>query len=178
MGKKESKRQGKSIPKTTEEKIYPFGLGLAIKDRRKKLGLKIYELANRAGVNPVYITQIEKGFRIPSPHVLQNILEKGLKASQEDINKLSKTYTKQRYSALYDMVGLDKIGTAIETTGEGNRDLAKRIAEAVTLYLNKNNPDKIPSKTHIEGVIEKVLIEAGYHSTARHYISSRKNKDS
>ena len=47
--------------------------GKAIREQRKKLKLKVYELANKVGVNPVYITQIEKQGKLPSLEVVKKI---------------------------------------------------------------------------------------------------------
>lgn len=48
-------------------------LGKAIRETRKEKKLKVYELAKKAGVNPVFITQIEKSCRFPSEKVLDKI---------------------------------------------------------------------------------------------------------
>ncbi len=48
-------------------------LGELIRKRRTELGLKVYELADKAGVNPVYITQIEKHGKLPSDAVFSKI---------------------------------------------------------------------------------------------------------
>jgi len=40
--------------------------GAALRERRKLSELKVYELAKKVGVNPVYITQIEKHGMLPS----------------------------------------------------------------------------------------------------------------
>lgn len=48
-------------------------LGKVIRKRRKELGWKVYELANKAKVKPEFITQIEKGHRLPSETVLKTI---------------------------------------------------------------------------------------------------------
>jgi len=53
-------------------------IGMIIREERKKLGLKVYELAKMVGVDPVYITRIEKHNRMPSIIVYLNI-EKFLK---------------------------------------------------------------------------------------------------
>jgi len=52
-------------------------LGMIIREYRNKLGLKVYELAKTVGVNPVYITKIEKHNDLPSIVVYMNI-EKAL----------------------------------------------------------------------------------------------------
>ncbi len=48
-------------------------LGTAIRKRREYVNLKVYELERKAGVNPVYITQIEKHDKLPSPPVMKRI---------------------------------------------------------------------------------------------------------
>lgn len=48
-------------------------LGEAIREHRKKLKLKVYELAKKVGVEPEFITQIEKGRRLPSEKILAKI---------------------------------------------------------------------------------------------------------
>ena len=48
-------------------------IGEKIRKRRKELGLKVYELAEKVGVNPVYVTQIEKHNKLPSIEVFIKI---------------------------------------------------------------------------------------------------------
>jgi transcriptional regulator with XRE-family HTH domain len=48
-------------------------LGKAVRKRRIERGLKVYELARRVGINPVYITQIEKHGKLPSIPVMEAI---------------------------------------------------------------------------------------------------------
>ncbi|MHC4123956.1 MAG: helix-turn-helix domain-containing protein [Planctomycetota bacterium] len=50
-------------------------LGQKIRKRRQELDLKVYELAKKAGVNPVYITQIEKHNKLPSLKILKGIVD-------------------------------------------------------------------------------------------------------
>ena len=50
-------------------------LGVTIRKSRKELALKVYELANEVGIKPVYITQIEKHGKLPSPAVMKKISE-------------------------------------------------------------------------------------------------------
>ena len=50
-------------------------LGQKIRKRREELGLKVYEFAKKVGVNPVYITQIEKHGKLPSLKVLKAIVD-------------------------------------------------------------------------------------------------------
>lgn len=48
-------------------------VGMIIREHREKLGLKVYELAQMVGVDPVYITRIEKHNKLPSIIVFLNI---------------------------------------------------------------------------------------------------------
>lgn len=50
-------------------------IGVKIRQRRQELGLKVYELAEKVGVNPVYITQIERHGKLPSSEVFLKIEE-------------------------------------------------------------------------------------------------------
>ncbi|MBN2831437.1 MAG: helix-turn-helix transcriptional regulator [Candidatus Omnitrophica bacterium] len=73
-------------------------LGAAIRKRREELKFKVYELADAVGVDPVYITRIEKHSRLPSPLIMEKI-SKAL--SDED---LFKTYLKLKYPMVYQRV--------------------------------------------------------------------------
>ena len=48
-------------------------VGTLIRKRRQELGLKVLEIAKKVGVNPVYITQIEKHNKLPSYNVFMKI---------------------------------------------------------------------------------------------------------
>ena len=48
-------------------------LGISIRDHRKKKGLKVYQLADKVGVSPEFITEVERGYKYPSPKVLTKI---------------------------------------------------------------------------------------------------------
>jgi transcriptional regulator with XRE-family HTH domain len=73
-------------------------LGAAIRKRREELNFKVYELADAVGVDPVYITRIEKHGKLPSPIIMEKI-SKAL--SDED---LFKTYLKLKYPMVYQRV--------------------------------------------------------------------------
>jgi len=47
--------------------------GKAVRKQRLKRGLKVFQLADHTGVDPVYITQIEKHGKLPSPAVAERI---------------------------------------------------------------------------------------------------------
>ena len=71
--------------------------GTILREARTVCGLKGYELAKKVGVNPVYITQIEKHDKLPSPLVMKKIT---------DVLKdrtLFETYLKIKYPILYDI---------------------------------------------------------------------------
>ena len=67
-------------------------LGMIIREYRNKLGRKVYELAKTVGVNPVYITKIEKHNDLPSIVVYMNI-EKALNLP----SALRVQYFKEKY---------------------------------------------------------------------------------
>ena len=73
-------------------------LGAAIRKRREERGFKVYELADAAGVDPVYITRIEKHGKLPSPLIMEKI-SKAL--SDEDLFKF---YLKIKYPMVYDRI--------------------------------------------------------------------------
>lgn len=47
--------------------------GRLLRELRKRRGLKIYELAQKVDVQPEFITQVEKGRKLPSEKVLVKI---------------------------------------------------------------------------------------------------------
>ncbi|MDD5409290.1 MAG: helix-turn-helix transcriptional regulator [Candidatus Omnitrophica bacterium] len=73
-------------------------LGAAIRKRREKLGLKVYELADAVDVDPVYITRIEKHGKLPSPLIMEKIS----KALSDE--ELFKVYLKMKYPMVYDRI--------------------------------------------------------------------------
>ena len=95
-------------------------LGTAIRKKREELRFKVYELADAAGVDPVYITRIEKHGKLPSPLIMEKI-SKAL--SDEDLFKL---YLKLKYPMVYDRIKpvdafLDvEIEKIMEETGKKN----------------------------------------------------------
>lgn len=79
-------------------------LGVIIRKKRKKIALKIYELARKVGVHPVYITQIEKHGKLPSPIVMKKI------SNILHDNRLFYEYLKMKYpmvSGRSNMWGVD-----------------------------------------------------------------------
>ena len=67
-------------------------VGMLIREERDKLKMKVFELAKKVGVHPVYITRIEKHNHLPSIVVYMNI-EKILKLSPD----LRLQYFKEKY---------------------------------------------------------------------------------
>jgi len=76
-------------------------LGSLLREARKARGLKGYELAKKAGINPVYITQIEKHDKLPSPPVMKRI------ANVLDNQTLFNTYVSIKFPELYQTPGFD-----------------------------------------------------------------------
>ena len=78
-------------------------IGVIIRKRRKECALKLYQLAKKVGVCPVYITQIEKHGKLPSPVVMKRISE----VLCDD--RLFDMYLKTKYPVLYGEVNKRKI---------------------------------------------------------------------
>ena len=70
----------------------------------------------------------------------------------------------------------EAIFKAAKSVGGENRYLAEDLAEAVTLYLEKNFQDKIPSVEEIQDIVERVLIKTGHAKTAKAYILYRQKR--
>jgi len=70
-------------------------LGVTIRKIRNELALKVYELAKEVGVSSVYITQIEKHGKLPSPAVMKKISEVLCDEQLFDI------YLKMKYPVVY-----------------------------------------------------------------------------
>lgn len=93
----ENRKKLDSIVKSAWKNVECFGA--AIRKRREMLGLKVYEVAYKVGVNPVYITQIERHGKLPSPFIMQKIMDAIYLPS--DVFKI---YLKMKYPALYEKV--------------------------------------------------------------------------
>jgi len=70
----------------------------------------------------------------------------------------------------------DAIFKAAQSVGGQDRYLAEDIAEAVTVYLNKEFKGKIPTVEEIQDIVEKVLIKTGHAKTAKAYILYREKR--
>lgn len=78
-------------------------LGVTIRKIRNELDLKVYELAKEVGVSPVYITQIEKHGKLPSPAVMKKISEVLCDEQLFDI------YLKMKYPVVYGTASKRKV---------------------------------------------------------------------
>ena len=79
--------------------------GMIIRGERKKLGMKVYELAQKVGVDPVYITQIEKHNKLPSINVFLDI-EKYLKLP----TSVRMDYFSEKHPDLFKVLFREKLG--------------------------------------------------------------------
>ncbi|HPP66852.1 MAG TPA: anaerobic ribonucleoside-triphosphate reductase, partial [bacterium] len=70
----------------------------------------------------------------------------------------------------------DAIFKAAKSLGGQDRYLAEDLAEAVTVYLNKEFKEKIPTVEEIQDIVEKVLIKTGHAKTAKAYILYREKR--
>jgi len=113
--------------------------GTILREARILCGLKGYELAKKAGVNPVYITQIEKHDKLPSPLVMKKI---------SDVLKdggLFEIYLKIKYPILHEIFKKDEndwnkevndfgieLVTQNNMTPERKKDIMKRVKQLIT----------------------------------------------
>jgi len=70
----------------------------------------------------------------------------------------------------------EAIFKAAKSVGGQDRYLAEDLAEAVTLYINKEFQGKTPSVEDIQDIVEKVLIKTGHAKTAKAYILYREKR--
>ncbi|MCX7705531.1 MAG: anaerobic ribonucleoside-triphosphate reductase [bacterium] len=70
----------------------------------------------------------------------------------------------------------DAIFKAAQSVGGQDRYLAEDLAEAVTVYLNKEFLGRIPTVEEIQDIVEKVLIKTGHAKTAKAYILYREKR--
>ncbi len=70
----------------------------------------------------------------------------------------------------------DAIFKAAKSVGGQDRYLAEDLAEAVSVYLNKEFKGKIPTVEEIQDIVEKVLIKTGHAKTAKSYILYREKR--
>ena len=110
-----------------------MNFGAAIRRLREDQGLKVYELAEKIQVHPVYITQIEKHNKPPSIFVMKKISDALHHPS------LLELYIKVKCSAVYDSA---KVKGASEHETQGingasikEKDLVPRIKKEYLLEL-------------------------------------------
>ncbi len=70
----------------------------------------------------------------------------------------------------------DAIFKAAKSVGGQDRYLAEDLAEAVSVYLNKEFKGEIPTVEEIQDIVEKVLIKTGHARTAKAYILYRQKR--
>jgi len=70
----------------------------------------------------------------------------------------------------------EAIFKAAQSVGGENKYLAEDLAEAVSLYLEKNLQSKVPSVEEIQDIVERVLIKTGHAKTAKAYILYREKR--
>jgi len=143
--------------------------GTKIRNRRKELGFKVYELAEKVGVNPVYITQIEKHNKLPSIEIFKKI-SKALDLPEQN---LPQYYSEKYPSLIYtpklieDMEnlpddGLDLVNEILEFfpisyPNKGFKNsFKKEIKNFTTALIKRKNPSLLSNNTVIE-CIEKAL---------------------
>lgn len=73
-----------------------MSLGEILRELRKEVGLKVYELAEKVKINPTYITQIENYKKLPDPEIFVRIL-KCLPVSPLACAKLRELYLKNKF---------------------------------------------------------------------------------
>ncbi|MBU2034435.1 MAG: helix-turn-helix domain-containing protein [Candidatus Omnitrophica bacterium] len=87
-------------------------LGMTIRKSREELALKVYELAREVGISSVYITQIEKHGKLPSPSVMKRISE--VLCNEQ----LFGVYLKMKYPVVYGKANKREIGSVFNRTNE------------------------------------------------------------
>ena len=115
-------------------------LGGAIQHQRRVLELKAYELAQKIGVHPTYITYIEKHDRLPSLEIIVK-LEKVLKISLQDLYfKEKHPSIPQRYDIRIDLENKTSIFIDVKAMGPNITEQAESeavhlIKEALDYYI-------------------------------------------
>ncbi len=71
---------------------------------------------------------------------------------------------------------VEAIFKAAQSVGGQDRYLAEDLAEAVTVYLNREFLGTIPTVEEIQDIVEKVLIKTGHAKTAKAYILYREKR--
>ena len=136
--------------------------GKAIRKRRLECGLKVFQLANRIHVDPVYITQIEKHGKLPSPAVMEKI------SSELRDRNLFITYLKIKYPLLYEereklypdlnpeMEEIFKEIKKKNITPEEQKRLEKRITNFHSIFMKDKK--ELQKTMQILDIIEKLTL--------------------
>lgn len=131
-------------------------VGELIREKRKQLEMKVYELAKKVGVDPVYITQIEKHNKLPSLEVFNRICK------IIDLDCKSQ-YLAQKYPELGpETTGLRQYLDKVENDLRGINKNEPLFDFCVTNPLGKKIYDfvTVPSnKMTIEEFIAKIITE-------------------
>lgn len=70
----------------------------------------------------------------------------------------------------------DAIFKALQATGTGDRVLAAKLTMDVVSRIKARFPHKLPHVENVQDLVEKVLMGAGYHDTAKAYILYRERR--
>lgn len=81
---------------TLSDKMKPTSFGEKLANERKRLGMKVAELADKCGINPATQYLYEKGDRHPSSTYLENVFSLGIRpeALFESLQDLGNSPTK------------------------------------------------------------------------------------
>ena len=136
--------------------------GKAIRKRRLERGLKVFQLAEQTFVDPVYITQIEKHGKLPSPAVMERISN-----TLCDRNLLT-TYLKIKFPLLYqereklypdlnpEMEEIFKELRKKNITPEDQKRLEKRIADFHAIFMKDKK--ELQKTIQILDIIQKLTL--------------------
>lgn len=136
--------------------------GKAVRKRRLERGLKVFQLAEQTFVDPVYITQIEKHGKLPSPAVMERISD-----TLCDRNLLT-SYLEIKYPLLYEereklypdlspeMEDIFKEIRRKNKTPEEQRRLEKRIANFHALF--SKDKEELQKTIRIMETIERLTL--------------------
>lgn len=136
--------------------------GKAIRKRRLERGLKVFQLAGQISVDPVYITQIEKHGKLPSPAVMEKI-----STVLNDRNLLT-SYLEIKYPLLYEerkklypelspeMEEIFKEIRKRNKTPEEQRQLEKRVADFHAVF--SKDKEELQKTIRILETIERLTL--------------------
>lgn len=136
--------------------------GRAIRKRRLERSLKVFQLAEQISVDPVYITQIEKHGKLPSPAVMERI-----SAVLCDRNLLT-SYLEIKYPLLYEerkklypelspeMEEIFKEIRKKNKTPEEQRKLEKRVADFHAVF--SKDKEELQKTIRILEMIERLTL--------------------